>query len=282
VPALLELLTKDGDENVRDAAANAIGKLGPSAKAAVPALTGYLKDKSADLRETAALALGRIGDESWTATSELLSLLKDPEERVRESAAETLYVLTPLPPEAVPALVKALKDEDRGVRALAAECLGDMGSDAEAAIPDLIKALKKNTDPEERRVRAPTAEALGLIGSRSKEVVQALADQKGDKSTIVRCAAAQALAQLGANKGFKDKAVKQIAVDALVGMLTDKSHPTARYAAAEALGDFFAGTKAPKSVFKALTDASNRKFDPAKHKINVQKAAKEALAKIKT
>src|SRR5262249_29264244 len=89
---------------IRAKAAAALGRMGPAAKDAVPALVEALKDKQAEVRVQASLALAAIGD------------------------------------AAVQPLIKALKDEHRQTRMGAALCLGHMGSKAEAAAPALKEA----------------------------------------------------------------------------------------------------------------------------------------------
>ena len=56
------LIKATADEEIRAGiAVVALGRIGPIAKAAVPALVKVLDDKDADLRAATALALGRIG-----------------------------------------------------------------------------------------------------------------------------------------------------------------------------------------------------------------------------
>jgi HEAT repeat protein len=62
IPALLELL-QDEQVPVRAAAATALGQMGPSAREAVSALTAALHDKEPQVRRHAAQALGEIGRE---------------------------------------------------------------------------------------------------------------------------------------------------------------------------------------------------------------------------
>jgi vesicle coat complex subunit len=119
VPALIEILSQDGDKANRGAAATALGNIGASA--AVPALIEVLHDEAKDVRGSAATALGNIGR-----------------------------------PEAVPALIEALHDEANGVRGSAATALGRIGT-GEAltavvdAIPNLIEGLR--AEPETTRIQ---------------------------------------------------------------------------------------------------------------------------------
>src|SRR5205823_4583221 len=57
-------------------AARLLAKLGPEAKAAVPALVRALKDKDSFIREAAASALGRIGPAAKSAAPDFIGLLE--------------------------------------------------------------------------------------------------------------------------------------------------------------------------------------------------------------
>jgi HEAT repeat protein len=107
-----------------------LGRLGPNAKAAIPALIRRLQDPDADLshRCLAAEALGRMG---------------------------------PAGKVAVPNLVRVLKDDDNDpvVQAYAAEALGNIGGDAKDALP----LLKEASTQRATLVRRSAAKALRSI-----------------------------------------------------------------------------------------------------------------------
>ena len=182
VPALIKAL---GDENsyVRSAAAGALGKTGPEA---VPALIKALGDENSYVRSAAAEALGKIGPEAVPA---LIRALGDEDSSVRWRAAYTLGEIGPEAKEAVLALIRALGDEDSSVRWRAARALGKIGPEAKEAVPALIEAL----GDKDEQVREAAAEALGKIGSEAKEAVPALIKALGDKYKYVRTEVARAL-----------------------------------------------------------------------------------------
>jgi HEAT repeat protein len=95
VPALIDAL-KDEDWRVREAAVEALRKIGPPA---LPALIEMLKDKREWVRQATVQALGEIGDSR--ATSALIRALGDKDEGVRQAAAEALSKLPPIisPPQ---------------------------------------------------------------------------------------------------------------------------------------------------------------------------------------
>jgi HEAT repeat protein len=172
VPALLELL-KDSDPYIPSYAAFALwqvakheraipalidtgpaseflGRIGPEAKAAVPALIRAAGDKDAFAAFRAIDALGRIGPEARTALPVIRPFLKSGD--VRQVAAAFALWQIERSPEGIPVLIQALKyqglkydddDAHRGdlIRWRAADALRDIGPQAKAAIPALRAAL---------------------------------------------------------------------------------------------------------------------------------------------
>jgi hypothetical protein len=72
---------------VRQAAASALGEIGPEAKIAIPALTRMLKEERGPFEHVASTALGRIGPAGIPAVTRLFD---DEEEPIREAAARAL------------------------------------------------------------------------------------------------------------------------------------------------------------------------------------------------
>jgi len=101
IAELIEAL-QDGDFQIRNEAAVALGELGPAARESVPALTQALEAEDKYLRSHAAAALGKIG---------------------------------PAAGAAVPALTRALKDNDEDVRGEATAALGHLGAQMRARRP---------------------------------------------------------------------------------------------------------------------------------------------------
>ena len=90
VPVLVECLN-DKDSSVRIAAAEALFKIGgPETKEAMSALTNLLKSKNYSDRVGAAVALGRIGPAAKAAIPALNELLRDEVKLVHTTAAEAL------------------------------------------------------------------------------------------------------------------------------------------------------------------------------------------------
>jgi HEAT repeat protein len=193
-----------GDTAARRRAANALGRMGPAAGAAIPALAAALRDADEPVRVNTSYALGHIGP---MAVPALISELRAGTEIGRRHAAIALGLLGPY---AAPDLVAALDDSDWQVRAVAADTLGELGR----ASPEILAALIRALEDESDWVRRHAADALGTVGKRAAAAAPALARLLADAKPYVRINAATALAKIGS--GAHD------AVPALVAALRDE------------------------------------------------------------
>ena len=257
---LIALLT-DTDAGVRQAAAEALGKLGDPR--AVQPLIAALTDTNA---RVVARALGELGDRR--AVQPLIALLTDTHAGVgvRQEAAEALGKLGD--PRAVQPLAAALTDTDMRVCNAAARMLGELGWQPEndrqratlaitlgrwdeavrfgpAAVEPLITALASGWNPR------AAAQALGKLGD-PQPLITALTDTDSG----VRREAAIALGKLGdpraarplitaladTDSGVRETAAAALekfgdaAVQPLAAALTD-TEPAVRKAVARKLGE---------------------------------------------
>ncbi|MFO0947145.1 MAG: HEAT repeat domain-containing protein [Planctomycetota bacterium] len=221
---LVGLLAK-GDDAQQSLAAEALGKIGPPAKSAMPELKKLLEDNDPVVCTAAAFAVLRIepGDKALgeSALTALENGLASTDERARIESARALGHVGSIAAKTVPSLCKALKDDQPHVQAFAAEALakigspglscvmeslnddksrhwavvvlGEMGADAKSAVPALLKVLKSDDNVS----RGEAALALGAIKPDSPEVVEALAAALTDKNGVVRASAAYALGEIG-------------------------------------------------------------------------------------
>jgi HEAT repeat protein len=120
-------------------AAKDLGRLGWLAREALPALVSALEDGDPKVREAAAHAVGQMGPDGLPALS---GMLNHPDKYVRRNAAWAMGKLGPLARPALPLLCAALKDSDPRTASGTAQALGNMGADAADAIPALAEAMR--------------------------------------------------------------------------------------------------------------------------------------------
>jgi len=172
VPMLAKLVKNSRESDIRSSAITILGKIGPAAAAAVPALVEALGIDSKN----------GVGDGS-------------------DGAAEALGKIGPAAASAVPALIQAINDITGGgaFRAAAAQALGKIGSAAEV-VPALMGVLRGGDGTQDGDVvRYAVADALGNLGpsaaSAAPLLVEALGDH-GPRGTAVGSAAG-ALMKMG-------------------------------------------------------------------------------------
>ncbi len=125
---------------------------------------------------------------------ELLTALEHSSPSVRLGALRDAGEIEAKSPELLAAVEKCLQDRDSGVRKVAIQTLGCFGSAAAHALPLLIDVAWYGSS--ELRIAACTA--LGAIRCEPKLVVPALALVLGDNLSEQTAAAANALAEFGA------------------------------------------------------------------------------------
>jgi HEAT repeat protein len=160
VPALVDVV-KSSDVRERRQALLSLGAMGPAARAAVPAATQAVRDADPNVRYAACYALGKMGVTAMDARPVLQQQLDSKDQQLALSAAWALMRIDPdcarTPPKALPMLQKALSDPDAMVRLEAASsirCLGPHARPAAAALRTMAKE-----DPNEL-VRDMAGEAL--------------------------------------------------------------------------------------------------------------------------
>ncbi len=156
-------LTPDftGMRAVRCDVAEALGRIGIEANAAMPALRkAVAKDRNPEVRVFAALALSRIDPKDQGAVSAIIRELEKKGEGTAGPAAaiEALAELGPKARAAVPALLRSLAHDKPSIRARAAEALAAVGD--RAVIPDL-EGLSEDKDDLVRDAARASLEKLG-------------------------------------------------------------------------------------------------------------------------
>lgn len=222
----LKLALENDDHRMRIGGATGLAMLGPIARTAVLDLRHALEDGSADVRIMACEALGAIGHLAYRAAPDLIKLLEDPDGRVCTAAVSALGKIGPHQ-GVVEALLEALGADYRDIRFAAAEALGEIGPDAAEAVDELVSILEGSIGDRQHIVCAALAKigvqavppliealhnpsfnirtgaviALGIIGADAADALPKLkdiADNDLSKSFIIREAALEAIANIGA------------------------------------------------------------------------------------
>lgn len=142
VPALVKAARGDPDPPVRSACLLSLCRVA-AAEQAAPVLQQVLQqDAQATVRGVAALRLGKLGPSAAGAAPALAAALADSDEGVRRKAADALAALGAA---AVTPASGKLEAADPGVRRLAVFVLGKLGADAKPALDALRKRLQ---DPD--------------------------------------------------------------------------------------------------------------------------------------
>lgn len=153
---------------VPQAAAEALGKLGPTANAALPALDDLLKHPATMVRVHAVGAIAAISPD--TAESRLSKMLTDDHGLVRASAIKSLGALGITSPQLLDSYIAALDDRElifgEHVRHAAAVALGNLQKNAIAAIPRLTKVVQEE---DNEWVKNAAVKALQQITKRQPE-----------------------------------------------------------------------------------------------------------------
>jgi HEAT repeat protein len=225
--------------------ADALGKIGPEAAAALPELNRILsEDIRGEVRASVAMTMLKIDPQNKRSIPCLIAALKNDLKGTGgpKAAAEAIRELGPQATKAIPALKRMLKHKDCYLRMSAARTLAAVaGKDA---VPTLLVRMKREKElgvnkcardnwestnyHDHLSVRGAIIEALGEIGPAAEsavpELVAAVADPKEDYFS--REAAVEALGKIDA--------LAKSAVPALRRLLGDSSE-LVREAADEAL-----------------------------------------------
>jgi HEAT repeat protein/type 1 glutamine amidotransferase len=206
VPLLVDLLQSTAPE-VQGAAFDALGKMGPAAKAALPALTGILRGPAtkADLANDGFYGGFYSQGPKMDALQTVSAMAELPEASDAIIASTSLFrgrgekglcpslvfqAMGVNARPAVPALIDLLQEPVGNTQAYAATALGAIGPVAAEAIPALVGVL----DSRNPFARVNATEALARLG---KGAVPALTAALNHNDWLVRARAAEGLGLMG-------------------------------------------------------------------------------------
>lgn len=160
VPALSKAMA-DPNPEIRSAASQALGQIGPPARSALPGLIQLFGDGSESVREAATKALGKI-DPNWASdpvAADSIAILAGQLGSTGRPAENAVDTLAAIGAAAVPVLIDVMESGDRIAQENAAKALSQIGAGAKAAIPALTRAMQKSHP----WVQAEAAKALAKI-----------------------------------------------------------------------------------------------------------------------
>ena len=215
-------------------AANALGDIGPSARAAIPVLNKASRDKDSILRDCAAAALFKIQEQPMVPlVSQLLDTRSTNWFRNAKMASH-------LGADGVPAilpLVKALQDDNYRVRVTAALCISRLHIEPEICVPALIVAVQDTNS----RVRWMALSALCSFKYAAKSASGIVIGSLEDGDRDVRVTALSALLEVVPREEVK------AAVPLVVQLLHDPDEMV-RVLAADVLKEIDPDTAATQKV----------------------------------
>ncbi len=175
VPALRTALA-DRRPQVRFSAATALARIEPSVTESLPVLIealDHLHDETLEVMEVPE-ALARLGPRARAALPTLIGLAKKGPDDT--GLLETMMQIDPEGTGCVPVLIEALKSEDEGVVDDAARCLGLLGPRAKGAVPALAEVLTRHLEDHggDLDAKVGAARSLGRIGPDAKPAIPAL------------------------------------------------------------------------------------------------------------
>ena len=224
--------------------------LGEIGESAVPILIAVLNDESVKVRNAAVDALGKIGESAEKAEPEIVKGLAkaatDESDEIRRNAIEELGDINSSSPEAISILIKGLDDQSKDIRLKSAVTIMEIGLPAKSAVPALINALGDESGSVRRKVMS----ALGKMGSLARSAVPKLIEASKDESDKIRETAIGVLGSIGET----EESIKNRITPILIDALTDENNDIRREAADE-LGDIGAtSSQAISALIRRLHD----------------------------
>jgi HEAT repeat protein len=193
-PAVPRLIAALEHDDARARAAAILGRIGPPAQEAVPALRDVLDDPDGEVRREAAFALGAMGEAASPAVPQLTELLQDPDMNVRYAAAYALGKIGPQAMEAKSELVKRLASPDRFLGLVAAWALARVHPECPATSPKSVPVLVKALEQPAPMVQLEAIEALRCLGPLAKDALPGLRElAESTDNAAIRQAAADAI-----------------------------------------------------------------------------------------
>ena len=254
VPLLADIIAHPDTRHFNDALYY-LGKFGPEAKAAVPALISALKTNDEDVEYNVAETIGKIGTNASAAVPVLIKALQqtyDPCSGVRIAIIDALGGIGRPAEAALPLLQQKQKDNDKMVVRAAINALARISDNPEPYVQLLIKEadepqkenviplsvwealdtfaaigpsaesalpiIIKNLNHPNDTIRGSAIRAAGAIGPKAKAAIPALERTASDGKwkTDLRIAAVRAIANINGNPADTEMRIAVIKEEARI------------------------------------------------------------------
>lgn len=184
---------KESDTEGLKRGVHRIGRMGPEAQAAAPALIHLLKHKDGFVRTHSALALARMQASPPEAVQTVVDGLKSTDPGLRSFAAAVLAEMGPQADQALTILAESLNDRDGYVRLHAAEVLIRKPQWSYQALDTLLGGLTH----KDENLRWLATYSLAELAPESQETIDALLKATHDPVVKVQVGAVYALGEIG-------------------------------------------------------------------------------------
>lgn len=170
-----------------------IGRMGPEAKAAAPAITHLLNHKDGFVRIHSALALSRMQSSPADAVQTVVDGIKSTDAGLRSFAVAVLPEMGPQAADALNSLSESLADQNGYVRLHAAEVLIRYDKWSYQSLDVLLGCLRE----KDENLRWLAVYSLAELAPESQEAVDALLKASRDPAMKVKVGAVYALGEIG-------------------------------------------------------------------------------------
>jgi len=243
VARLRDRALRDPSSEVRRAAVFALGRFKNHSSDLLGALQTALTDADPRVRQAAANAVGRLGQQVVVpCLAELIALLPDTDLLLRREAIKAIGQAGEKGAPAVPGLIPSLNTPDDVVVFITVNALGAIGPGAEDAFKPLLRLLRQpDVDPE---ISTAVMVALSRIGG--DQLLTALPEMRNalkSPDPMVRQVACVMYSELGKERLTRLGPQGPVEFNRLVEMLQD-SDKGVRQVAAQAIFNLFEAVQA--------------------------------------
>ncbi len=197
-PAVEPLRAAVKSPDTRRLAVNVLGRIGPSAKLAIPELVEAMRgETNKDARREIFIAMLNIGSAPPSLVPDFMKDLQSDDIQLRAGATYALGLIGPAAKEALPEIRKNLTSRDPKLRLVTVWALVHISPEDQALVLAVKPVLVAGLRHEEPMVRYEAVQTIAMLGAAMQDVVPRLKEvAESDESAEVRQAAAKAVEKL--------------------------------------------------------------------------------------